>query len=236
MRPKLLLFGGSGTIGKSIAGKFQKNDWDISIVSRSPHLNSVNDFRVFMWDPLDLASMPPQELFDHGPYDSVCWSQGQNCNDSIFTFDVDVHRKIYDANVIFIMASLKVLLDKKVLSRGARLCIVSSIWQVIARQNKLSYGVTKSALHGLVLSLANDLGANHQLVNAVLPGALDTPMTRENLTHSQISKIESSTLFNRLCSLDDVANTVYYLCSDKNTGITGQFIKVDLGFSDVKNI
>jgi enoyl-[acyl-carrier-protein] reductase (NADH) len=46
----------------------------------------------------------------------------------------------------------------------------------------------------------------------------------------------NSTQFGRLASLQDVANAAYFLCSDGNTGITGQFIKVDLGYSDVRII
>ena len=37
-------------------------------------------------------------------------------------------------------------------------------------------------------------------------------------------------------NVEDVANTAYYLCSPENTGVTGQFIKVDLGYSDVRVI
>ena len=36
--------------------------------------------------------------------------------------------------------------------------------------------------------------------------------------------------------LEDIAAAVYFLCSEENTGVTGQFIKIDLGFSDVRNI
>jgi hypothetical protein len=74
------------------------------------------------------------------------------------------------------------------------------------------------------------------LVNAVLPGALDTPMTRQNLSVDQLSKITSSTQFMRLPNLEDVSNAVYYLCSLENSGVTGQFVKIDLGFSDVRII
>jgi NAD(P)-dependent dehydrogenase (short-subunit alcohol dehydrogenase family) len=74
------------------------------------------------------------------------------------------------------------------------------------------------------------------MVNAVLPGALDTPMTRNNLSEEQIQLIERSTRFNRLATLGDVISTIYFLCSEENSGLTGQFLKVDLGFSDVRII
>jgi len=61
-----------------------------------------------------------------------------------------------------------------------------------------------------------------------------TPMTRRNLSAEQIDRLTSATGFGRLASLEDVANVVCYLCSSENTGITGQFIAADLGFSRVR--
>ncbi len=94
--------------------------------------------------------------------------------------------------------------------------------------------MTKAALQGLVLSAAADMGADGHMMNAVLPGALETPMTRKNLTAAQVDGLAAATQFGRLASLEDVASVVMYLCSRENTGITGQFIGADLGFSSVR--
>jgi NAD(P)-dependent dehydrogenase (short-subunit alcohol dehydrogenase family) len=186
------------------------------------------------WNPLlETSAEVLDQLRAHGPFDALCWAQGKNCNDSIYTFDVNQHREVYEANVLYILSSLDVLLKASVLKTPSRLCVISSIWQEIARQNKLSYGVSKAAIKGLVLSLANDLGTEGHLINAVLPGALDTPMTRQNLSNAQVEAITSATQFGRLANLKDVANAVHYLCSSENTG---QFIKIDLGFTDVRVI
>jgi hypothetical protein len=96
--------------------------------------------------------------------------------------------------------------------------------------------VTKSALKGLVQSLTVDLGKKGYLVNAVLPGALDTPMTRANLSEKQINNLEMSTPLGCLATLDDVCNLSGFLCSTNNTGVTGQFIVADRGFSYAKII
>lgn len=231
---KLLLFGASGQIGQSIALKFHEKNWDVIAVSRS---NKQDSPKVIKWN-VDSGeeSDLPYAIQESGPYDAVCWAQGVNLNDSIYSFDAIAHKRVYEANVMFILATLSALIKTNSLAKPSRLCIISSIWQNIARQNKLSYAISKAALHGLVLSLANDMAAEGHLVNAVLPGALDTSMTRENLTTAQITSIERSTNFGRLPRLDEVASTVYFLCGEENAGVTGQFIKVDLGFSDVRNI
>ena len=229
---KLLLFGASGSIGSAVKKKFIEQSWQVVSVSRTS--NSINDS--LCWNPLSIEPTPIEALKAYNNFDAVCWAQGQNCNDSIYNFDVRLHREVYEANVIYILNSLSVLLENKLLIKPSRMCVISSIWQNISRQNKLSYGVSKAAIKGLVLSLANDIGIDGHLINAILPGALDTPMTHQNLTKKQMDFIVNATQFGRLANLDDVANTSYFLCSPDNTGVTGQFIKVDLGYSDVRVI
>jgi NAD(P)-dependent dehydrogenase (short-subunit alcohol dehydrogenase family) len=142
--------------------------------------------------------------------------------------------ELYAANVAYILVTLKALLSAGLVAPATRMCVISSIWQRLARQSKLSYCVSKSALEGLVLSAAADLAKDGHLINAVLPGALETPMTRRNLSAEQMERLASATGFGRLAGLGDVASMVGYLCSRENTGITGQFIAVDLGFSHVR--
>ena len=230
----LLLFGASGVIGGAITKKFTSQGWSVISVLRDPEFKSlVTGAQVVSWDVMHQPM--PLELSKVGSIDAICWAQGMNLNDSIEDFSLEKHRQLYEANVEYVLVALSQLIKGELLLKPARLCVISSIWQNISRQTKLSYGVTKSALQGLVLSLANDLAHQGHLVNAILPGALDTPMTRSNLSVAQIEAIEQSTGFNRLASLEDVANAAHYLCSSENTGVTGQFIKVDLGFSDVRN-
>lgn len=224
----LLLFGASGAIGSEIISFFQNEGWRVVKVTRH---NRAHGF--LAWDPLDSADAG-DEILREGPFDAVCWAQGENANDTISSFDAGVHESMYRANVVFILQSLHRLLGS--LAKGARLCVVSSIWQESARQNKLSYCVTKSALQGLVLSLANDLGRDGYLINGILPGVIDTPMTRKNLTEIQIDTVIHGTQFERLVTLSDVAAAVYSVCSFFNTGVTGQFIKVDLGYTHVRII
>lgn len=230
---KLLLFGGSGAIGSAVARFFREMGWKVVIVSRQKQ--SVADH--IFWDPwITDHNQGLEDVIASGPYDAVCWAQGANLNDNVYSFDLDLHEQLYKVNVLFILESMRALLEKSALKKPSKLCIISSIWQNLARQNKLSYCITKSALRGLVLSAANDLGKEGHLVNAVLPGVIDTPMTRSNLSNDQINKVANSTQFGRLPSLDDVASSVYGLCSKTNTGLTGQFVTVDLGYSHVRVI
>jgi hypothetical protein len=229
---KFLVFGASGAIGSAVVGAGLARGWDVVAATRARKSaqQGVPWIEVDPWN----QDFSPELLAANGPYSSVCWAQGANTNDSIYDVDLANHMELYKANCLYILATLKILLDRNLLEAPARLCVVSSIWQKMARQNKLSYCMTKAALQGLVLSASTDLGADGHLINAVLPGALDTPMTRQNLREAQINGLTSATLFHRLPALGDVSSLVLFLCSPDNTGITGQFIAADLGFSNVR--
>jgi 3-oxoacyl-[acyl-carrier protein] reductase len=230
---RLLLFGASGAIGSAIAAAAVARGWQVTAVSRQSPETTSTDVSWVSANPLD-QSFSIDLLKPFGPYTSVCWAQGTNTNDSVYNVNMEEHVSIYSANCVYIVVTLQALLKANLLAKGSRLCVISSIWQNLARQSKLSYCMSKAALQGLVLSASADLAKDGHLINAVLPGALDTPMTRRNLTAEQIDKLSGATAFGTLPKLDDVASIVCYLCSAENTGITGQFIASDLGFSRVR--
>lgn len=228
-QPRLLLFGASGAIGGAIARIARDAGWQTTSVGRSAHPDRPD------WLVYDALRDSADCLDDAGIFDAVCWAQGANYNDSLHDFDADRHRELYDANCLAVMASLSALLAKRSLvGTGARLCIVSSIWQERARTNKFSYTVTKAAVGGLVRAAAVDLGVDGHLVNGVLPGVLDTPMTRANLSADQIARVEEKTTHRRLPDLETLAELVLFLCSRKNRSITGESIAVDLGMSNAQ--
>lgn len=234
IKQRILVFGASGAIGSAISSHFSENKWEVVAVSRSGGGHASTNITSIAYDPLGSPPASPALLNTGLPYAAVCWAQGRNASDNVHNVNLEENLAVYQANCLYILATLKILLEKKLLAPAARLCIISSIWQNLARQNKLSYCMSKAALQGLVLSASADLAKDGILINAILPGALDTPMTRKNVVAEQLDKLSSATYFNKLPALEDVANLAYFLCSSQNTGITGQFIAADLGFSHVR--
>ncbi|MBS1815610.1 MAG: SDR family oxidoreductase [Acidobacteria bacterium] len=229
----LLVFGASGALGSAICEMALTKGWRVTGVARSIPAKPPHGARMLALDPLS-SEFSISSLASDGGYDAVCWAQGANATDNVYNVDAEHHMQMYNANCLYVLATLKALLAEELLLKPARLCVISSIWQQLARQNKLSYCMTKAAVEGLVLSASADLAKDGHLINAVLPGAVDTPMTRKALKAEQIDAIAKGTQFDRLTSLDDVASIVCYLCSPENTGVTGQFVAADLGWSRVR--
>ena len=224
-----LVFGGEGAIGAAACSKLADERFAVLTSSRTP---GSADLCI---DPIAEPSTLTA-LDDLQPLGAVVWAQGANLNDSAHGVDVEALGQMIDANVTFIAATLAHLLSRELLAANASLVVVSSIWESIARPGKFSYSVSKAAVGGLVRAAAADLAADGHRVNAVLPGVTDTPMTRAMLDADQLGAVTSATGFGRLVSLDEVAATIAWLCSAQSSGINGQSLTVDLGFSNVRSI
>jgi 3-oxoacyl-[acyl-carrier protein] reductase len=221
---KIIIFGASGSIGNFFYNKFSEDNRNTVYGTTS---NKNNEKFIFVSNEnLDLL-----EKIEN--VDIVIWAQGYNFNDNIHSFNEDEYLKIMNINVLFILKTMNYLMSHNKVNENAKMVIISSIWQEITRDNKLSYTISKSALSGLVKNVAFDLSSKNILINNVLPGVVDNQMSRNTLTSEQFLYIQGYTGFNRLIQLDDLYNTVRFLTTE-NTGITGESIKVDLGFTNIK--
>ena len=228
---KCLVIGASGAIGSAVVEQFVQNKFQVWTSSRSISANGNQQLQL-----LGRSNADRKSLQDAPNFDAVVWAQGANLNDNITDVEDDAFAELMQANVGFVVSTMSSLLDSKKITNGARLCVVSSIWQQAIRPNKLSYSITKSALSGLVQSAALDLADQNILVNAILPGVLDTPMTRSVLSSEQINSVASRTGFTRLVSPQEVAVLCHFVCSESNTTLTGQSLVADLGFSNVRPV
>ena len=178
-----IIFGKSGAIGSSIFERAASEGMDVWGCSSS--LSSDAENKIISSD--DLLSGCLADLNLPGKFNFICFAQGVNLNDSIIDFNPDKFDQTIEANCKFVLLAINRLISLDLLATNASICILSSIWQDLARSNKLSYSISKSALKGLVLSLVADLAPLGHRINAVLPGPIDNEMTRANLSPSQLA-------------------------------------------------
>ncbi len=223
--PKLLIFGGTGVLGAAIAEKYQANEYQVTYGVRKIS-NPDNQFL------LPLSEEPVPELLKGQLFDTVIFAQGANNNDSVMNHSIDDLNRLFEANVTFISETSKALILHNLIKHKAKIVILSSFWEQLTRQDKMSYTVTKAAVGGLVRSMAVDLGnAKGILVNGLLPGVVDSPMARGLLKPEQIENVQWQTPGHQMVVPLDVANAAYLLGCEDNTAISGQSLFVDYGFS-----
>jgi len=224
---RVAVFGSSGALGSTISDDFENLGFDsVRLTSSSSKENLVST----------LDENWVEVLTEPGKLDAAVWAQGFNQSDNISEFSIDVFNKHLDANVSYILDTVHKLIAADAFTNKARIVILSSIWQESSKANKLSYMVSKSALRGLVTSLCLDLGHKGISVNAVLPGVTDSPMTHRNLSSEQIAHVVDETPLNILPRIEEVSKTVTWLASQESSGINGQFITVDNGWTRYRNV
>jgi 3-oxoacyl-[acyl-carrier protein] reductase len=222
---KLLIFGGTGALGTAIAQKFSNEGYEVIYGVRT-----ITDGKVQFQVPLTTGPVP--DLLKGQLFDAVVFAQGANINDSVITSSVEDLNRLFEANVSFISENTKALLSHNLIKQKGKIVILSSLWEQLTRQDKMAYTVTKAAVGGLVRSMAVDLGnAKGILVNGLLPGIVETPMSRGLLSAKQMENIEAQTPGHKLTVPEDVANAAYLLGCEDNTAISGQSLFVDYGFA-----
>jgi NAD(P)-dependent dehydrogenase (short-subunit alcohol dehydrogenase family) len=122
----------------------------------------------------------------------------------------------------------------RVLAPG-RGCIVNiaSVFGLFGHPNTAPYAATKAAVVGLTHQMAADYGPRGIRINAVAPGLIETALTKERIEKDP--RFEALNIdpipFPRLGLPEDVANAVYFLCSEEAAYISGHVLVVDGGWS-----
>ena len=116
-----------------------------------------------------------------------------------------------------------------VLGKGS-IVNIASISGVRASTLRIAYGTSKAAIMHLTKQQAVEYGNKGVRANAVAPGPVETEMAK--LVHSadiRTSYADAIPLA-RYGSTDEIANTVYFLCSPQASYINGQILCADGGF------
>jgi 3-oxoacyl-[acyl-carrier protein] reductase len=111
---------------------------------------------------------------------------------------------------------------------GGRVVNISSIIASTGYSGLAAYGATKASLIGFTKSLAREVGRVGVNVNAIAPGYIATDMTN-SLTVEQRERIVRRSALHRLAEVEDVAEAVEYLLSERAKNITGTVLTVDAG-------
>lgn len=114
---------------------------------------------------------------------------------------------------------------------GGSIVNITSISGSRASALRVAYGTSKAALMHLTKQQAAELGNQGIRVNAVSPGPVDTAMAKQVHTPDIRADYHDAIPLNRYGTEEELAEAVFFLCSDKASYINGQILNVDGGFS-----
>ena len=122
---------------------------------------------------------------------------------------------------------------------GGAIVNVSSVHAVATSANIAAYAASKGGLLALTRAMAIEFAPDNIRVNAVLPGAVDTPMLRagfhrgrddEASEESQLAALAAKTVNGRVALPEEIASVIYFLADNAQSSfITGQGLLADGG-------
>ena len=115
---------------------------------------------------------------------------------------------------------------------GGKIVNIASMAGILALGNRVAYNCAKAGVIMLTKSTAYELGGEGIFCNAVAPGVMETPLTRDYFNDPDFAGlIVTNTPLGRWGQPEDVAGAVVFLCSSASDFVQGHTLVVDGGWT-----
>jgi 2-hydroxycyclohexanecarboxyl-CoA dehydrogenase len=169
---------------------------------------------------------------DLGPIAVVVTSAGRSAFEPFETISVESWESIFAVNVLGTVHCIQATIADMVAAGRGRIVTISSSSGQEGAHRAAHYASSKGAVITLTKALAKEYGRRGITANNIAPSLIETPMQQSAQDAGNIPSTEAMaarSLLRRLGTVDEVAATCAFLCSDGAGYITGQVIGVNGG-------
>ncbi|MEN9562363.1 MAG: hypothetical protein RIR73_607 [Chloroflexota bacterium] len=243
MTKTILITGAGGGIGRACIKHFSEHGWRVIGVDR-------NDFgegfpatgrfiKADISQPDSVEQIFQQAKDFHPTLDALVNNAAVQVAKPLVETTVDEWDAVMASNLRSAFLFVKLAHPLMKAAGGGAIVNVSSVHAVQTSTNIAAYAASKGGLLALTRALAIEFAPDNIRVNAILPGAVDTPMLRAGLgrghlggsdVQERLDNLARKTVNGRVGTPAEIANAIYFLAdSEQSSFMTGQAMIVDGG-------
>jgi 2-hydroxycyclohexanecarboxyl-CoA dehydrogenase len=192
----------------------------------------ANAYAVDVADRATVDSAIAKVRTELGPIEIVVTSAGRSAFEPFETISVDSWQAIFAVNVLGTFHCIQSAIPDMVAAGWGRIVTISSSSGQQGAHRAAHYASSKGAVITLTKALAKEYGRHGITVNNIAPSLIETPMQQAAQDAGNIPSADAMaarSLLRRLGSVEEVAATCGFLCTDGAAYITGQVIGVNGG-------
>lgn len=238
----VLISGAAGGIGRATVTLFSQEGWRVIGVDRSAFGAGFPPGGLFIQSDISLPE-DLQTIFDKAQaftnsLDVLVNNAATQIAKPLIETTVEEWDAVMASNLRSVFLAVK-LAYPLLAVRGGAIVNVSSVHAIQTSANIAAYAASKGGLLALTRAMAIEFAADNIRANAILPGAVDTPMLRAGLDRGQsfpvnvqerLDNLARKTVNGRIGTAEEIARAIYFLADNRQSSfMTGQALVVDGG-------
>jgi glucose 1-dehydrogenase len=238
----MLITGAAGGIGRATVKLFAEKGWRAIGIDRQPFGEGFPENGLLVLadisDPVQVELIFEKAKKFTDTIDALINNAAVQITKPLIETTVDEWDAVMASNLrsVFLAAKLAYPLLK---ARGGAVVNVSSVHAVATSKDIAAYAASKGGMLALTRAMAIEFAPDNVRVNAILPGAVDTPMLRAgmNRDHAGAGSIEQrlenlarNTVSGKVGKPHEIAQSIFFLADGTQSSfMTGQALVVDGG-------
>ncbi len=238
-----LVTGAAGGIGRATVQLFAEKGWRVIGVDRAPFGDSFPDNGLFIQSDIsvgeNLDTIFQQAQAYTGSLNALVNNAAVQVAKPLLETSVADWDAVMASNLRSVFLGIKLAHPLFKTAGGGAIVNVSSVHAVATSANIAAYAASKGGLLALTRAIAIEFAPDDIRCNAVLPGAVDTPMLRAGLGRGHVGgddilerldNLARKTVNGRVGLPEEIAHAIYFLADDSQSSfMTGQALIIDGG-------
>lgn len=238
-----IITGAASGIGRASAKLFAEEGARLALVDRDAAglqatLSLVGEAMTHVGDVGDAAfaeTVVAEVIARHGRLDILMTAAGFSCGGTVLTTSLEDWDAVFRANVGGTWLWARAAIPQMQRQNSGSIITLASQLAMAGGRNSSAYIAAKGAIVSLTRTMAVDFATDGIRVNAIAPGAIDTPMLRRSFGRNANPEEARETSRNRhamkrLGEAEEIAQTALHLASDASSFTTGTVMVVDGGW------